>query len=695
VVLSVAVLGGVLRAQTQRCSEGRTALVLAGGGAKGLAHIGVIRALERRGIRPDLIVGTSMGALIGALYASGYTSAQLDTTLGQLGDLSAFGTYAPRPPASLRLLPATVLFERTTNGFVLQRAAGREGDVNALLDAILLPGNLIARGDFDSLRIPFRAVATDLKDRSIVVLGRGDLAQAVRASIALPLLFAPVSLDGRLLADGGLSANEPVDVARELGAEHVFLSRMTTGSAESVDFRSSLEYAEHLVTLLFQQARPTLNAGDVEILTPLGDVSRLDFSLPTGRVIVSRGESAATQALAQQCPSHSGSVARSDASVGPGWQTAPVVRLGSVTAEDSSDTADLTRLLGLQARSTMDVSALATRLHALRGARSIEGVWLNPTGPRDSVQLRLSVERGPRSIFGAGFAFDSDVGGRVWAGLVDRAVVGRGTEGSVIFAGGKYRQELSVGLRRVDPTGVNALSPLVSVAAATEEIRSFDRDGMALKPLSVREVIGFTGIERAAGDEWIATVGAETRAWEEPRGRDRVGVGPRLTLVWRPPDGRGSLDLQAIATGYERVEVEGARNVTAGRLTVRPRARFAWGQQLPLQLTFPLGGNDGFAGLRRDELRGERELFAAMLLAYRITGPLLVRAELMAGEIAYRPYVGRGLTLPTTMVLPLPDRLFGARAGFGLETPVGPVRVEYGLNSRGRHSSFIRLGRWF
>lgn len=696
VVLSLLVASGALRADAQRCVGARTALVLAGGGAKGLAHIGVIRALERSGVRPDLIVGSSMGALIGALYASGLTSAELDTTLGQLTYLSAFRTYAPRPPASLRLLPPTVLFEHTAHGFVLQNAVGREGDVNALLDAILLRGNLIARGDFDSLHIPFRAVATDLKDRSPVVLGRGDLAHAVRASIALPLLFTPVPLDGRLLADGGLSANVPVVLARELGAEHVIVSRMTGESADSVDFRSSLAYAGHLVTLLFRQAPAPLMAGDLEIITSLTNVSSLDFSLAAGRAIVDRGDSAATRALARQCGPNF--AARSHASSGANGSSAPATfHVGSVTSEYASDAADLRRVLRLPTGSEVDIPALRARLLDLRGARSIEGVWLNPSGPRDSLRLHLTVDRAPRYVVGAGFAFDSDVGGRVWTGLVDRAVVGRGTEGSAIFTGGKYRQELSLGLRRVDPTGVNAANPLVSATVGTEEIRSFDRQGTALRPLSVREFIGFTGIERGIGNDWIATVGAETRAWEEPRGRDRVGVGSRFGLVWRPPDARGTLDLQAALAGrYDRVELEAGRSIDVARLTVRPRARVAWGQRLPVQLTFPLGGNDGFAGLRRDELRGDRELFAAMLLSYRLTGPLLVRAELMAGEIAYLPYTRKDYyAAPPTVVVPEADRLIGARAGFGLETPVGPVRLEYGVNSRRRHTAFIRLGRWF
>ena len=109
------------------------------------------------------------------------------------------------------------MWEQGERRFNIQSASVAESDVNALVNAAMLRGNLLARGNFDSLPIPFRAVATDLANRSVVVLSSGDLARAVRASFAIPLIFAPESLDGRILADGGLAANIPVSVARAAG----------------------------------------------------------------------------------------------------------------------------------------------------------------------------------------------------------------------------------------------------------------------------------------------------------------------------------------------------------------------------------------------------------------------------------------------------------------------------------------------
>src|SRR5215217_5576379 len=184
---------GAHTSEAQSCPPRRTPLVLSGGGAKGLAHIGVLRVLDSLGIRPDIVVGTSMGALIGGMYASGYSGREIDSLARALPIGGLFRTYQPQAPRSLGLLQPLVVLEQGTGRFILQTATIREPEVNALVNAAMLRGNLLARGNFDSLPIPFRAVATDLADRTPVVLRSGDLAQAVRASFAIPLIFSPES----------------------------------------------------------------------------------------------------------------------------------------------------------------------------------------------------------------------------------------------------------------------------------------------------------------------------------------------------------------------------------------------------------------------------------------------------------------------------------------------------------------------
>src|SRR5690606_23315634 len=128
-----------------------------------------------------------------------------------------------------------LIWEEGERGFALQGASIRQSSVNALLNAMLLKANLQARGDFDRLPIPLRVVATSLADRSAVVIGGGDLAQAVRASVAIPLVFTPETIDGQLLTDGGLVANIPVAVARAAGAGRVIVSDVTDLPADSLN----------------------------------------------------------------------------------------------------------------------------------------------------------------------------------------------------------------------------------------------------------------------------------------------------------------------------------------------------------------------------------------------------------------------------------------------------------------------------
>ena len=169
-------------ASAQVCLPAKTALVLSGGGAKGFAHIGVMEVMDSLGLVPDLIVGTSIGSIMGAMYAAGYTGKQIDSITRSLPIEQMIRQYEPKVSSGIGLLRPLIVWEKGLSGYVIQSGAVREGEVNAFLSSLLLRANLKARGDFDSLPIPFRAVAADLDTRAAVVLDRGDLAQAVRAS---------------------------------------------------------------------------------------------------------------------------------------------------------------------------------------------------------------------------------------------------------------------------------------------------------------------------------------------------------------------------------------------------------------------------------------------------------------------------------------------------------------------------------
>ena len=218
----------LLTAQTavaqNKAERKKVALVLSGGGAKGMAHIGVLKVLERAGIHPDIITGTSMGSIIGGLYACGNSTAKLDSmvraqdwayVLSDKDDLS-HQSLLEREKQNTYLLSTTLNLAKKTGGsggLVIGK------NINTLFNALTAPYNDSI--DFNTLPIPFACVATNIVDNSEYVLHSGVLSLAMRASMSIPGAFSPVRMGDKLLVDGGLRNNFPVDIAREMGADYV------------------------------------------------------------------------------------------------------------------------------------------------------------------------------------------------------------------------------------------------------------------------------------------------------------------------------------------------------------------------------------------------------------------------------------------------------------------------------------------
>ncbi|MFO6049469.1 patatin-like phospholipase PlpD, partial [Pseudomonas aeruginosa] len=195
-------------------------LVLSGGAARGLAHIGVLKALDEQGIQIDAIAGTSMGAVVGGLYASGYTPAELERIALEMDWQQALSDAPPRKDVPFRrkqddrdfLVKQKISFrDDGTLGLPLGVIQGQ--NLAMVLESLLV--HTSDNRDFDKLAIPFRAVSTDIATGEKVVFRKGHLPQAIRASMSIPAVFAPVEIDGRLLVDGGMVDNIPVDVARD------------------------------------------------------------------------------------------------------------------------------------------------------------------------------------------------------------------------------------------------------------------------------------------------------------------------------------------------------------------------------------------------------------------------------------------------------------------------------------------------
>jgi hypothetical protein len=350
---------------------------------------------------------------------------------------------------------------------------------------------------------------------------------------------------------------------------------------------------------------------------------------------------------------------------------------------NASERLALGRLLGFG--DTLDVDLLRSRLrHLALASEAYNSVWLRPTGEGDSTRFGLVLRRAAGRVAGLGLAYDNELGGRMWAGAVDRRIVGRALEGSVALFFGELRRSCT-GLRRNFQVARQLLSPTVTARIATENLRRFEPDGDELDEVETREAVGFLGAERVLPGGWEIAAGIHGHAWHEPARGDRSTLGAVARVV-RVSRTRGRVvTAEGVWTGlYRRAALQAEVQARLGTVRMTPRVRLGWGDELPLQLGFPLGGDDGFPGLHIGERRGDREAMLGLMFTIPIRGPLLGRVEFAAGRS------GSGGPLVSE-----DDWVGGVRAGIGAETPVGPVRFEYGYGTEDRGALFVRLGRWF
>ncbi len=263
----------------------KTCLVLGGGGARGAAHIGVLKVIERERIPIDCIVGTSMGAIVGGLYAAGYSADEIEAILAGIDWTQVLHDRPPRDERSMRRKEEDL---RLLGGVELGIHDGKiafprgilQGQrLELLLRRLLLP--VWQAEDFDALPIPFRAVATDIVSGEKVVFARGDLAVAIRASMSVPGAFAPIRVDGRLLVDGGVVDNVPIDEARKLGAQRLIVSRVGTPLVEEDKLTSPLAISHQVANILMirnvEAQVATLTPDDVLMVPDMGDMGSEDF----------------------------------------------------------------------------------------------------------------------------------------------------------------------------------------------------------------------------------------------------------------------------------------------------------------------------------------------------------------------------------------------------------------------------------
>jgi NTE family protein len=373
----------------------RIGLVLAGGGAKGGAHVGVLKVLEQLHVPVDCVAGTSMGALVGGGYASGIPAADLEKFVTQIDWKRVVGNQGRR---ELEPIEQKRAGETYSNDFEFGLTAEGVTTPSGLIDTSniddLLRGyvaNARLKSNFDELPIPFRAVATDMVAGKMVVLDKGDLATALRASMAIPGAFSPVEFDGMVLSDGGLVRNIPIDVARDLCADVVIVVNLVEPAADARKLRSPAQLFNRTMDVMIEANETlqlqTLRPNDVRIDVLMGSIGTADFervpeTIPLGEAAArAQAQSLARLALPEaQYDAWRGSVTASQEIA---------VRLASVQFDGLKNVNEeyLAKTGAVKAGDTIDTDAISREAQRMSALQDFDSVGYRLDGDPNSPTL--------------------------------------------------------------------------------------------------------------------------------------------------------------------------------------------------------------------------------------------------------------------------------------------------------------------
>lgn len=527
------------------------ALVLSGGGARGVAHLGVLKVLEELRVPVDCVVGTSMGAIVGGAYASGMPLDEMEHRVRAADWTEMFQNALPRDRQPFREKQdaagnrAAITLGWGAGGFLMPQSAIAGQQLDRFLTG--LAGDAESLSGFDTLALPYRAIATDLESGAMVVINDGPLWRAMRASMAVPGVFLPIEHRGRLLVDGGLVMNLPVDIGRELCGGRVIAVNLGTPPLGRERLTTATEIVLQAINLALeqnvQQQLGRLDADDALVQVDLGDITSRDFD----RVLetIPLGEQAARAATA--------SLARfavDEASYAQ-WQARRQLRLlrpapviTAVEVEGARHVPPRGVLAGLRQRTglALDAAVLEEDLESLYVQGDFER--LRYRVERDGAYGRLKVEAvdkswGPNYLrFGGGLAADLQGDGAValFAGLSRRWIndwEGRLNVDLQVGTTNRLRGEL------FQPLGLKSrwfLAPALQAGSRTVPVY---QDG--------RKVADFRVRERSAGLD----LGYEAGAWGElrvglHRGREKADIVSGAAVYPGQSVAQGKLRLSAV-----------------------------------------------------------------------------------------------------------------------------------------------------
>lgn len=679
------------------------ALVLSGGGARGVAHLGVLRTLEDSGIRPDCIAGSSMGAVIGSLYASGYELEQIEMLLRRLDWQSIYAE-----PQDRMLYPilhrretqrAALRIGVRTDGLEFPRSLLSDYRVNRVLMEYLTRPGFAAGGEFDRLPIPFRTLGTDLRTGDRVVLRGGDLARAVRASMSVPLAYTPVEWNGHLLVDGGLVDNVPVSLAREMGADYVIAVDVSTPIEPELT-ADLLGVTLRIVDLLYD-ARNTAyyREPDLEVRPRLekhnfADYSRLDW-------LAERGSEAMRERL-PDIPGHYRQPGRRPRARPDPALEGRIIGEVEVHGAEYLSTGFVLDELELEPGEPFQFERALEGLDRIFSSGLVKSAWLGPRpGEGDRVDVRIDVVEEYRRTVDLGLAYQNDDQVQGLLRLETRNELGLDERISLSGFASARDLILQLGIRGEHLVGTHAGYQIDLVSHRDKP--KFFRDGEFVNRAAFDRSHLAVSTHLPFGRSQLLEVGFRLGTVEiEPRlGLDfeigdvdqRIVVGrfvwDDLNSLMLPKSGRMiglemEHDLKSLGgdVGYWRASGEGQLAVPlAERWTLETHLLYGYSTGLPVYEEFRVGGPELIPGVDRQELWGAHAAAAGLGLSFDPFPILRLTARAGAGN-AWDDFAQ----------IRADDLILGGGLGLTVATPVGPFRLGWGAAEGGRSHIYFSVG---
>ena len=730
-VLPVALLTALLAApapaqqetaEKPAAARPKLGLVLSGGGARGAAHVGVLKVLEELHVPVDLIAGASMGSIVGGLYATGMSPQEREDALATMDWDAAFVDAVPRKQMPFRRkFDESSFLTKLVIGIQDGKAAFPTGlvegqQLNFILRDLTLPAALV--DDFDKLSIPFRATATDVASGDGIVLSKGNVADAMRASMAFPGLFAPVELDGRLLVDGGVAENFPVVTARKNGAEVLVAVNIGTPPAGKEKLTSLLKIINQVTSAAtarnVKESKAAIGPQDVFIEPDLGTISFIDFKRV--RDAVACGEKAA-RAHAEELKRFAVPEAEYRA-----WRERTrrkpykPFEISSIEIVNPSPVSDeIIRSHVKSKPGPLDMAQLKADLASVNSIGEFDLVDFRvvPRGAANVLQIVIKDRAWGRTSARFGINMNAN-----FEGDSGFELIGDVTRTYVNKAGAEWRVIGGVG-ERTSILGeffqpVKASSPFFVAGVAGYGTQ---------KPLVPIEGLGTVGVQ-IKQYEWGADAGIGDGRYVEFR------VGTRLGHLWTDPTTNEVYGAESIDRGAVQAKllVDSRDNVPFPRSGVALRTIMEWqtpalgadqstrrlsaagmaafasgknvlqvfasggspvGTTLPYWDAFSLGGFRHLSGYQQNELAGPYMAYGSLTYLYE-TGRFA--SSIIGGGIYLGASIEAGNVWTDGGDVSLSDLRYAGAVFIGADSPLGPVYVGYGLAEAGRGAVTFTIG---